>query len=112
MLEREGEEWADYWRGENRDKYTKTLLECTKFLCFDQAELVGFIRVREDGPVSVFIMDLLVDKNHREKGYGSALLNHAKEYFPGKDVYVLGASEVYDFYEKLGYTEEGKVYKL
>ena len=112
LLEREGEEWQAYWRGDNRAKYEKVIAECSVFGGFVGDELVGYVRVRDDGTGSMFIMDLLVDKSHRLTGYGKALMAHVKAVFSDNDVYVLGATEVYDFYEKCGYTEEGKVYKI
>jgi len=112
MLEREGDEWADYWRGENRAKYENVIANCTVFLGFSGDKLVGYVRVRDDGTGSMFIMDLLVDRTYRKRGYGRLFMEHVKAASSDCDVYVLGATEVYDFYEKCGYTEEGKVYKL
>jgi len=108
LIEREGDEWVEYWQGENRAKYRKLLAECVNYLIFDGGTLCGYIRCRDDGGFGVYIFDLLVDKLYRGNGYGRLLMERVREDFPNDAVYVLG--DVYPYYEGLGYKEEGKVY--
>ena len=107
LIEREGMEWT-YWQGEYRTKYKDALAECTVYLVFEGETLCGYVRARNDYGFGVYVMDLLVDKNHRGKEYGRMLMKQVCENFPQDAVYVLG--DVYPYYEKLGYGVEGKVY--
>lgn len=107
LIEREGKEWT-YWQGENRVKYKKALAECTVYLAFEGETLCGYVRARNDFGFGVYIMNLLVDKAYRGCEYGRMLMERICKDFPSGAVYVLG--DVYPYYEKLGYKEEGKVY--
>ncbi len=108
LLEREGDEWQDYWKGENRAKYHKALSGSIAYLLFAHEELCGYIRCRDDDGYGVYIYDLLVDKNHRGQEYGRMLLEQAYHDFPDAPVYVM--SDVNHYYEKLGYAVEGTIF--
>ena len=109
LIEREGEEWTE-WQGENRAKYKIALAECIVYLVFEGKTLCGYVRARNDYGFGVYIMDLLVDKMHRGKEYGRMLMEKVCKDFTQDAVYVLGGTDVYPYYEKLGYEVEGKVY--
>ena len=107
LIEREGEEWT-YWQGANRVKYQKALDEGITYLAFDGKILCGYVRCRDDYGFGVYVLDLLVDKAYRGKEYGRLLMEQVCRDFPATTIYVLG--DVYPYYKKLGYAEEGKVY--
>ena len=109
MLEREGDEWKDYWQGLNREKYKKALASCINYLLFESETLCGYIRCRDDDGYGVYVYDLLVDKQFRGKEYGRLLMEQVCRDFPDDTVYVMG--DIYLYYEdKLGYDIEGKIY--
>ena len=110
LIKREGEEWMDYWVGDGRAKYENALSNCLVYLIFEDNELCGYVRIRDDDGFGIYVMDLLVDKKHRGKEYGRYLMERVCYDFPDKEVYVLG--DVYPYYEKLGYKEIGKVYSV
>ena len=109
MLEREGDEWKDYWQGSNREKYKKALANCINYLLFEGGTLCGYIRCRDDDGYGVYVYDLLVDKAFRGKEYGRLLMEQVCRDYPDDTVYVMG--DIYPYYEdKLGYDIEGKIY--
>ena len=108
LIKREGEEWKPYWDSATRPNYQKALDEGIVYLAFDGDTLCGYARCRDDYGFGIYVLDLLVDKSHRGKEYGRLLMEQACRDFPNDTVYVLG--DVYPYYEKLGYAEEGKVY--
>jgi len=107
LIEREGEEWT-YWQGANRAKYQTALNEGIVYLAFEGESLCGYARCRDDYGFGIYVLDLLVDKACRGKEYGRLLMEQVCHDFSDYTVYVLG--DVYPYYEKLGYAEEGKVY--
>lgn len=111
LLEREGDEWKDYWLGENRGKYIKALSGSITYLLFEEGDLCGYARCRDDDGYGIYVCDLLVDRGSRGKEYGRLLMEQACHEFPDSAVYVLG--DVYPYYEDaLGYDIEGKVYRV
>ncbi len=110
LLEREGDEWKEYWCGPARKKYKRAMRNSVVYLLFEGKELCGYARCRDDDGYGVYVYDLLVDKAHRGKEYGRLLMERACRDFPGAPAYVLG--DVYPYYEKLGYAVEGSIYTI
>lgn len=108
MLEREGEEWSGYWQGAGRSQYRKALESSLVYLLFEGDTLCGYARCRDDDGFGLYVYDLLVDKACRGKEYGRFLMEQAAREYSGDEVYVMG--DVYPYYEKLGYSQEGKIY--
>ena len=108
LIEREGEEWKDYWLGTGREKYKKALSRSITCLIFEDTERCGYARCRDDDGFGIYVYDLLVNKNHRGKGYGRMLMDQACLEFPNDPVYVM--SDVNSYYEKLGCEVEGAIY--
>ncbi len=108
LMEREGDDWQDYWKGDNRAKYRRALSGSITYLLYSDAQLCGFARCRDDDGYGVYIYDLLVDKNHRGNEYGRLLMEQVTRDFPGAPVYVM--SDVNLYYEKLGYEVEGTIF--
>ena len=108
LIESEGDEWQDYWRGENKAKYQKALSNSITYLIFEGDTLCGYARCRDDDGYGVYVYDLLVDKQHRGKEYGRLLLERVCEDFTSDTVYVM--SDVNPYYEKLGYEVEGSIF--
>lgn len=107
LIEGEGDEWSDYWRGAGRAKYQNALTHCINYLLFEGKELCGYVRCRDDDGFGIYIYDLLVSKEHRGKDYGRLLMEKVCRDFPDQTVYVM--SDVDAYYEKLGYEREGSI---
>lgn len=108
LLEREGEEWGNYWHDEHKNKYIHALNHSISYLIFSNNELCGYLRCRDDDGFGVYIYDLLVDKVHRGNEYGRLLMERVYEDFKGVQTFVLGDN--YAYYKKLGYAIEGTIY--
>ena len=109
LIEREGEEWKEYWYGAGRSKYQSAIRSSIVYLAFEDDTLCGYARCRNDDGFGIYVLDLLVDKEYRGKEYGRLLMEQVCLDYPGDTVYVTG--DVYPYYEdKLGYEVEGKIY--
>jgi ribosomal protein S18 acetylase RimI-like enzyme len=110
LIEAEGEEWRDYWYGDGHKKYAKALTNSICYLIFEGDTLCGFVRCRDDDGFGVYVYDLLVDRNHRGKGYGNMLMTQVCNDFPDSTVYAM--SDVDPYYEKQGYEWIGSVFRV
>ena len=110
LIQREGEEWSDYWRGDGRARYEVALATSTVYVAWNRDALCGYLRCRDDDGFGVYIYDLLVDRDHRGHEYGRLLMERVCDDFADSPVFVLG--DVYPYYEGLGYPVEGKVYRV
>ena len=111
LIRSEGDEWSDYFGSNGMTPRFKTAMQSSiAYIAVDGETVCGFVRARDDDGLGVYIYDLLVDKNHRGKGYGSLMLKQVSRDFPGFDVYVM--SDVDGYYEKLGYKREGSIFKV
>lgn len=110
LLEREGEEWSDYWRGAGRTAFLRALASSEVYVVGPREEVMGYLRCRDDDGFGVYVYDLLVDRARRGRGYGRALLERIHQDHPGADVYVMSDADPY--YEKLGYDRAGSVFAV
>ena len=108
LLEREGEEWQDYWKGANRDKYRIAQNNSISYLVFEGDTLCGYVRCKDDDGYGVYVHDLLVDKHSRGKDYGRMLMERVVKDYPEAPVYVM--SDVDPYYSKLGYEIAGTLF--
>ena len=109
MLEREGEEWTDAWGEQSRPLYTEALTTSTAtFVATSDDIICGFVRCI--GNMTIYVDDLLIDKEYRGRGIGRQLMESVCREFPDKEVYVL--SDVDEYYTKLGYENAGTVFKV
>jgi len=107
LMRREGEEWEGYW-GSNRKKYKNALESSITYLLYNDTQLCGFARCRNDDGFGLYIYDLLVDQKHRGNEYGQLLMDQVCEDFPDDIVYVMSDVDVY--YQKLNYKKEGSIF--
>jgi len=108
LIEREGDEWKDYWQGQGRIKYLKAVANSITYILYESEELCGYARCRDDDGYGVYVYDLLVDKSYRGKEYGRLLMEQVCRDFPDDTVYVM--SDVDPYYTKLGYQKEGTIF--
>ena len=110
MLVDEGDEWRDYHGSTGRGKYIKALESSITYIALNDSIVCGYVRCREDDGFGVYVYDLLVRKSYRGKQIGKSLMERACQDFPGQPVYVM--SDVYPYYEKLGYRREGSIFEI
>lgn len=110
LMEREGEEWAEYYGAENQEKYLVAISHSITHVLHENGLLCGYIRCKEDDGFGVYILDLLVNKEHRGREFGRQLIQSVKNVFPNEPVYVM--SDVDPYYEKLGFKKVGSVLEV
>ena len=108
LIENEGEEWQDYWRGTGKDKYRKALANSIVYVVYVGEILYGFARCRNDDGYGTYVYDLLVSSKYRGNEYGRLLMEKVASDFPNNIVYVM--SDVNPYYEKLGYKVAGTIF--
>jgi GNAT superfamily N-acetyltransferase len=106
LVQSEGEEWKDYLN----PTYQKALANSMTYVAVIGDELCGYSRSLSDSGVFIWVIDLLVHKNRRGFAIGRQLMECVAADFPDLDVFVL--SDVNPYYEKLGYTKEGSVFRV
>ncbi|WP_203333440.1 GNAT family N-acetyltransferase [Planococcus beigongshangi] len=61
--------------------------------------LVGCVRALTDGSVTLYICELLIEKDNRGSGIGSRLMNHLHEMYPDTRMELLASSTSHSYYE-------------
>jgi ribosomal protein S18 acetylase RimI-like enzyme len=107
LLEREGEDWQDYWRF-GAEKYKKALISCVTYVAFDGGIMCGYVRCREDDGFGIYVYDLLVDAKFRGRGIGRMLLERVCGDYPDQICYAMSDADGY--YKKSGYQREGSIF--
>lgn len=105
LIKAEGEEWTDYLK----PGYKTALENSISFVALAGNRIVGYSRSINDSGQFIWLIDLLVDPAYRGKALGRHLMECAAGAFPHLDVFVM--SDVDPYYEKLGYSKEGSIFK-
>lgn len=98
------------WEAYLDPKFRKALEESNTYVAEKDNRICGFSRSITDSGFMILVIDLLVRKNFRGNAIGKKLLDAILLDFPDQDVYVLSDADPY--YEKIGCTKEGSIYKL
>jgi len=106
LMQSEGEEWEEYLD----PKYQVNLAQSITYVAYCDEVLCGYSRSMSDFGYFVWVIDLLVDKQYRGHSIGQQLLEGIQLDFPDQKVFVM--SDVDAYYEKLGYTKEGSIFKV
>lgn len=109
LMQREGEEWT-YCKGGNREKYMNAMRNSIAYVIIQDGNICGYIRCRDDDGFGIYILDLLVDKGYRGKGYGRRLMKEICDKYPDDTVYVTSDADPY--YEKQGCQREGTIFSV
>lgn len=81
-----------------------------QYVIIEDEKLCGYIRCKDDDGSGIYILDLLVDKRYRGRGYGRSLMKTICDTYPNDIVYVTSDADPY--YEKQGYVKEGTVFQV
>lgn len=106
LIKSEGEEWKEYLN----PIYIEALEKSITYVALNGGELCGYSRSLSDSGIFLWVIDLLVHKNHRGFSIGKKLMDCILNDYPDIDVYVM--SDVDPYYKKLGYEKEGSIFKL
>jgi len=106
LIQSEGEEWEEYLD----PKYQVNLAQSITYVAYSDEVLCGYSRSMSDFGYFVWVIDLLVGEPYRGHSIGQQLLECIQLDFPNQEVFVM--SDVDAYYEKLGYTKEGSIFKV
>ena len=95
IIKYEGEEWKDYWQGENANTYKKALEKSITYVACENEIICGYSRSIDDYACEIIVVDLLVTPKYRGKGIGKMLMECLCEEYPKKQVYVMSDVDVY-----------------
>jgi GNAT superfamily N-acetyltransferase len=110
LIESEGYDWKDYFEGNNREKYWRSLTDSITYVKVHGDEIIGYLRAIDDHGYDLYVCDLLVHQDHRGQGYGKEILTHVMNLYPNRDIYVM--SDVDPYYEQLGYDKIGSIFQV
>lgn len=104
---------ANHWTAYTRDKeslFQGILHSLDTIGCYDDDQLVGFIRTVGDGHTMVYILDILVHPDYHRRGIGTVLINkilakyqHVRQIHLATD----NTTEQQAFYEAVGFQQYG-----
>ena len=102
--------WALFTSDGAIDNYRKALKKSITFVCFDKSEFCGYLRALLDDGFAVYISELYVVPECRNRTIGRSLIAQVKKEFDSLTVYALSDEDAY--YEKLGFTRIGSVFEV
>ncbi|WEG14429.1 GNAT family N-acetyltransferase [Pullulanibacillus sp. KACC 23026] len=79
------------------------------YIVSDGEAIVAYIRGLTDQSVTLFICELMIDKDYRGLGIGQAFLSFVHHMYPTTRIEMLASSTSHTFYEQLGYRDRGTV---
>jgi ribosomal protein S18 acetylase RimI-like enzyme len=103
-------DWRAFVSQGTVDKYKKSLRESITYVCYEEGAFVGYLRALHDDGFAVYISELFVVPEWRNRTIGRMLLTKVRAGFSGLRVYVLSDEDAY--YEKLGYGKVGSVFEV
>jgi predicted N-acetyltransferase YhbS len=107
---KEDPNWDIFTEEKSITSYKKRLLESVTYVCFENGVLCGYVRALLDDCFAVYISELFVVPEWRNRAVGRTLITNLKEDYGHLTVYALSDEDAY--YEKLGYRNVGSVFEI
>ncbi|WP_320177625.1 GNAT family N-acetyltransferase [Roseovarius pacificus] len=108
-LLKQDREWDMFTSDKAINGFKEALIVSQTHVAFEQNRLSGYVRALID-EFGIYISELYVAPEHRNRGIGRSLLSKIGEVNTQKQVYVLSDEDRY--YTKLGYKRIGSVFQL
>ena len=102
--------WDIFTNEKAIDNYKKSLCESITYVCYENGTFGGYLRALLDDGFAIYISELFVVPEWRNRTIGRALITRVKMDFGHLTVYALSDEDAY--YEKLGYRKVGSVYEI
>ena len=102
--------WDVFTSDGSIENYRQSLQDSITYVCYEHDKFCGYIRALLDEGFSVYISELYVLPECRNRNIGRSLLERVKADFSGLTVYALSDEDAY--YEKIGYKKIGSVFEL
>ena len=90
--------------------YRKRLLERITYVCYENGAFGGYVRALPDDGFAIYISELFVVPELRNRTIGRMLIAKVKMNFKHLTVYALSDEDAY--YEKLTYKKVGSVFEI
>lgn len=103
-------DWDMFTKESSVASYKERLLECVTYVCLENGVFCGYVRALLDDGFAVYISELFVVPEWRNRKIGRALVAKVKKDFEQLTVYALSDEDAY--YEKLGYRNVGSVFDI
>lgn len=107
---KEDPNWDIFTNEKAVDNYKKSLAESITYVCYENGAFGGYLRALPDDGFAVYISELFVVPEWRNRTVGRALIARVKMDFRHLTVFALSDEDAY--YEKLGYRKAGSVYEI
>ena len=102
--------WDMFTNEQSVTSYKKRLLESVTYVCLENGVLCGYVRALLDDFFAVYISELFVAPEWRNRTIGRTLITKVKMDFGHLTVYALSDEDAY--YERLGYRNVGSVFEI
>ena len=102
--------WDIFTSDDAIDKYKKSLIESITYVCYHNENFCGYLRALLDDGFAIYISELYVVPEWRNRMIGRSLVAQVKMDFDRLSVYALSDEDAY--YEKLGYRKVGSVFEI
>ena len=102
--------WEIFANEKAIDNYRKNLCESITYVCYDNGAFGGYLRALLDDGFAIYISELFVVPEWRNRAIGRKLIAKVKMDFRHLTVYALSDEDAY--YEKLGHKRIGSVFEI
>ena len=103
-------DWTFLTNHDKRDDYKKSLMNGVSYVCYSGNEFCGYVRAIQDIGFALYVSELFVVPEWRNKKIGQLLVEQFKSDFPNLTIYVLSDEDAY--YLKKGYKKIGSVFEI
>ena len=107
---KEDPNWDMFTNDDAIDNYRKSLNTSIAYVCYDNGEFCGYLRAILDDGFAIYISELYVVPEWRNRMIGRSLIARVKMDFDRLTVYALSDEDAY--YEKLEYKKVGSVFEI
>jgi len=102
--------WDIFTNDDTIDNYKKSLIESITYVCYHNVNFCGYLRALLDDGFAIYISELYVVPEWRNRMIGRSLVAQVKIDFDRLSVYALSDEDAY--YKKLGYNKIGSVFEI
>lgn len=102
--------WEIFTNEKAIDNYKKRLCASITYVCYENGVFGGYLRAILDDGFAIYISELFVVPEWRNRTIGRTLIAKVKMEFRDLTVYALSDEDAY--YEKLSYRRVGSVYEI